>query len=256
MSIVMSPGDSFESVGEKEVQEGLFLFPLPIAEGRKGLDWFGPECRKLLMGNRLVFAENERTARRFIASLKLGVRIEDYLVIRLDKDSGPDDHLNCIRLLREKGSALLMSEAGCPAIADPGSELVRLCHENAIKVHPLTGPSSLLLALMGSGLSGQRFSFHGYLPVEKNECAQKIRKLEQDSARDACTQLFIETPYRNRSVWEQLLRNLSSRTLLCYARDVGGDAEEIRMKPVVEWKNCKEVQWPKIPCVFLFMAGR
>ncbi len=252
----MNSSDSLQLVGEKEALEGLYLFPLPIAEGRKGLEWLGLECRELLMGNRLIFAENERTARRFIASLKLGVRIEDYRIMRLDKDSTPDDYLNCICLLRENGSALLMSEAGCPAIADPGSELVRLCHENEIKVHPITGPSSLLLALMGSGLSGQRFTFHGYLPIDKNQCAQRIRILEQDSAREASTQLFIETPYRNKSVWEQLLRNLSPRTLLCFARDLGGAAEEIRMKPVAKWKSCQEVEWPKNPCVFLFMAGR
>lgn len=240
---------------EPDILPGLYLFPLPLSGSGADQVWIGDRLREILQNTKLIFAENERTARRFISSLKLQVRIEEYHLERLDKDSSSTDIQHFLKLLHGEGRALLMSEAGCPAVADPGSVLVDACHRNGIRVHPLVGPSSLLLALMASGLSGQCFSFHGYLPIDKKECAARIRALEQQSARENRTQIFIETPYRNENLWKMLLENLQSKTRLCFARDLSGKAEEIRQDFVGNWKKEDKVIWDKIPSVFLLMAG-
>ncbi len=145
-----------------------------------------------------------------------------------------------------------MSEAGCPAVADPGSALVDACHKNQIRVLPLIGPSSIILSLMASGLNGQAFSFNGYLPVDKNACSRELKKLEQVSLRENRTQIFIETPYRNASVWSNLLSCLSPDTRLCYAKNISSPSEEIRQMKVSEWKKLPAVEWEKVPVIFLF----
>lgn len=234
---------------------GLYLFPLPLSGTGLEQDWIGPRMKELLHSTRLIFAENERTARRFVSSLKLGIRLEQYQLERLDKNSGSEEINAGIRLLKKEGRALLMSEAGCPGVADPGAELTEACHRNGIAVHPLTGPSSILMALMASGLSGQAFSFHGYLPIDRRECAARIRALELESAREKRTQIVIETPYRNGSLWQCLLDHLSPSTRLCYARDLTGPSEEIRQQAVGQWKKESLPEWQKTPTVFLFMAG-
>jgi 16S rRNA (cytidine1402-2'-O)-methyltransferase len=241
-------------IGRKEPEPKLYLFPLPISEGPNSREFLGKYHLDLIRRASLVLAENERTARRFISSLKLGIKIENLQIERFDKDTGQQETDAFVQLLKVKGEALLMSEAGCPAIADPGARLVAACHRNGIKVIPLIGPSSILLALMASGLSGQNFAFHGYLPVEKSECSVKIRQLENESSREKRTQLFIETPYRNAAVWDRLLENLKPETRLCLASGIGGPEEVILMKKISEWKKGKKPEWQKIPTVFLFMA--
>lgn len=243
------------SAGEIKAEKRLYLFPLPISEATASGDYPGSFMKDLLISTKLIFAENERTARRFISSLKLGIRLEDVQIERFDKESGRPESERLTDLLNEKGHALLMSEAGCPGIADPGAILVDACHRKGIRVIPLVGPSSILLALMGSGLSGQHFSFHGYLPVDKAECCKKIRQLEADSLRESRTQIFIETPYRNASVWSRLLESLKPETRLCFASGLGSDEEEIQQTRVSEWKRKAAPEWKKTPSVFLFMAG-
>jgi 16S rRNA (cytidine1402-2'-O)-methyltransferase len=240
--------------GAGNSQNCLYLFPLPISEDSGSRDYLGNGLRKLLLETKLIFAENERTARRFISSLKLGIRLEEIHIERFDKDSDASEANRLVTLLIGKGPALLMSEAGCPGIADPGAVLVDACHKLGVRVVPLVGPSSILLALMGSGFSGQNFAFHGYLPVDKSECSKKIRQLETDSLKEKRTQIFIETPYRNASVWERLLDSLKPETGLCYAFGIGSEEEEIIQKKVSEWKKGPGPEWKKIPAVFLFMA--
>lgn len=232
----------------------LYLFPLPISETGEVPYWLGEYSQQLLKDTRLIFAENERTARRFISSLKLGIRIEDIRIERLDKDSPESAIGEYISLLKDNKNALLMSESGCPAIADPGSLLVDACHLNEIRVIPVVGPSSILLALMASGLSGQQFAFHGYLPVDRTENSRKIRQLEIDSRKEKRTQIFIETPYRNSSIWDRLLENLSQETRLCFASDIGSPSEKIIQKRVSDWRIADKIIWEKTPTVFLFLA--
>ena len=153
-----------------------------------------------------------------------------------------------------KGSNLgVISESGCPGIADPGALAVKFAHENEIQVIPLVGPSSIFLALMGSGLNGQKFAFHGYLPIEAKECANVIRNLEKESSERNQTQVFIETPYRNNHLKALLFKTLKSETLLCIAIDITGAGERIQTFPVKKWKSMT-FDIPKAPAVFLFLS--
>jgi 16S rRNA (cytidine1402-2'-O)-methyltransferase len=148
----------------------------------------------------------------------------------------------------------LMSEAGCPAVADPGALLVRRAHELGITVKPLVGPSSLLLALMASGLDGQRFAFHGYLPAREPERSRRIAELEGESARHRQTQIFIETPYRNHALFNALLSACRPQTRLCVATDLSLDSESIHTRRVADWKACAVPDLEKRPTVFLLLA--
>jgi 16S rRNA (cytidine1402-2'-O)-methyltransferase len=147
-----------------------------------------------------------------------------------------------------------MSEAGCPAVADPGALLVRIAHERNIKVKPLVGPSSLLLSLMASGLDGQRFAFHGYLPARDPERSKAIQALEKDSARLKQTQLFIETPYRNSTLFQALLQHCQPATRLCVASDLTLDSESIQTDSIASWRKTAVPELDKRPTVFLLLA--
>lgn len=148
----------------------------------------------------------------------------------------------------------LMSEAGCPAVADPGALLVRRAHERGIRVVPMVGPSSLLLSLMASGLNGQSFAFHGYLPVDEEARNRRIRELEAESSRFSRTQLFIETPYRNDRMFEALRTTCKPETRLCVARDLTLDSEWITTRRIAEWKKAAAPDLAKRPTVFLILA--
>jgi len=144
----------------------------------------------------------------------------------------------------------LLSEAGCPAVADPGSQLVRLCHENDIRVQPLIGPSSILLTLMASGLGGQNFAFNGYLPHEKSDRKKILKTLERESLQREQTQLFMETPYRNEKLFQELLDQLSLDTFLTLGIEVSLDTEEIKTKTVAQWLASPAPKLHKRPCIF------
>lgn len=149
----------------------------------------------------------------------------------------------------------LMSEAGCPAVADPGALVVRRAHELGIRVEPMVGPSSLLLALMASGLNGQSFAFHGYLPVHANERTQKIRQLEIESSKVQRTQLFIETPYRNSAMFDGLLQTCSPSTLLCVARALTTSEEWVCTRSIASWKKSPKPELDRLPSIFLILAS-
>ncbi|MCD9016230.1 SAM-dependent methyltransferase [Parachryseolinea silvisoli] len=230
----------------------LYLVPSSIAEETQ--QTVIPEhVRQALPGIRHFLAEDIRTARRFLSSLKLYASIEPLQFEVLNKDTKPAELKALFQPLLEGHNLGVISESGCPGVADPGALAVKYAHEQGIQVAPLVGPSSLLLALMGSGLNGQRFTFHGYLPIDSKEAAAAIKTLEKESQSRRQTQLFIETPYRNNAMLKNLLQNLQDDTLLCIAVDLTGKEESIKTLPVSKWKNLRP-ELPKVPAVFLFLA--
>lgn len=231
----------------------LHLLPIPISENQIG-DWAGIQYQSVLKENQLYFVENIRTARRFIVSLKTGLSIDSLQFEILDKETTPTEIKRLGNLLKSKGSGVILSESGCPGIADPGAVLVDEAHQLGIEIKPFVGPSSLLLALMGSGLSGQQFCFHGYLPIDKADRIRRIRQLEKESLVLNQTQIFIETPYRNASLWNSFLEALGPETRLCFATDLTGPHQTIRQMSVKNWRKPPDIQWEKSPTVFLFMA--
>ena len=190
-------------------------------------------------------AENAKSARAFLGALGMPVR---ELNIRLI-----DDEPDPLAPLRAKRSMGLLSEAGCPAIADPGAALVEAAHREGFRVVPLVGPSSIVLALMASGLEGQRFAFCGYLPRENTDRSRKIRALEQRSNREKETQIFIETPYRNDALLAALLESCAAGTRLCVATDLTLPGESISTKTIGEWRRAKAVIGRR-PAIFLLLA--
>ena len=200
---------------------------------------------------RFFLAENLRTTRRFLSSLKVYPSIEHLAIGVLDKDTPVSDLRNLMNPLHEGFDLGILSEAGCPGVADPGARAVQYAHEHGFQVVPLVGPSSLLLALMASGLNGQNFSFHGYLPVDQAQLARSISKYEQESRLHQQTKIFIETPYRTNSLLKALCKSLHPGTKLCLAIDITGPEERIICKKVGDWG---QQELPKLPAVFLFQA--
>ncbi|HSJ66454.1 MAG TPA: SAM-dependent methyltransferase, partial [Anditalea sp.] len=197
--------------------------------------------------------ENLRTARRYISSLKLGISIEELQMQVLDKKTKEQQISQILAPLLEGNDLGVISEAGCPGIADPGALAVEFAHKRGIKVVPLTGPSSMFLALMASGFNGQSFAFHGYIPIDKKARIDAIKKLESDSAANYRTQIFMETPFRNNHLLEDLKNTLNPSTKLCIAKNITGQDEFIQTKTVAEWKKTN-LDLHKIPTVFLIYA--
>jgi 16S rRNA (cytidine1402-2'-O)-methyltransferase len=219
-------------------EDSLESLPLYLAEALKKCEVF--------------FVENERTARRFAKRIWKEMVIDNYDWITLHK--AEDKVMDIFRQkLKESRTIGIMSEAGCPGVADPGQILVTLAQQAGATVRPLVGPSSILLALMASGMNGQHFHFSGYLPIESRSRAQKIRELESESRRSGATQIFIETPYRNGQVLETILQTCQGATLLCIATELTSDKESIRTKTIEEWKTALP-ELHKKPTVFLLLA--
>jgi len=231
----------------------LFLIPMTISENTS--DKVIPfQIKSELLSIRHFLVEEIRTARRYLSSLKIYDSIETLGFEVLDKDTHEDKLKDLFGPLFLGNNLGVISESGCPGIADPGSLAVRYAHQEGVRVRPLVGPSSILLALMASGLNGQCFAFQGYLPVEKKATSKMIRDFEKESATKNQTQIFIETPYRNNSVMDNLIKNLRDDTLLSRAIDLTGASEDIKTLPVSSWRKIKE-EIPKLPTIFLFLAG-
>lgn len=228
----------------------LYLIPVPLTE--HALHTLSPEVTAITAGLQYYFAENARTARRFLRALHPDLKIEPIVFSEIDKNTGPDLSL-LLRWLKDGKDIGILSEAGCPGIADPGAELVAAAHKAGATVVPLTGPSSLILALMASGLNGQSFCFNGYLPVKEPERSKKLKTLETLSQKENQTQLFIETPYRNNRMLEDLLRNCRDNTLLCIAQNITAPGAAIRTRRIADWKKQKHIL-EKSPAVFLILA--
>lgn len=231
----------------------LYLIPLPIAEDTQH-QVLAPQIIDIIPKLNTFFVENIRTARRFISSLKLGVVIDELSFYVLDKKTDQQTYLSYLNILKAEKSIGLMSEAGSPGVADPGSNLVQLAHQNNIQVIPLVGPSSILLALMASGLNGQNFAFLGYLPIQKPERKKRIQAIEKLSAQYKQTQIFIETPYRNQSLFEDLLKCCQNNTRLCVACNLTSPEEFIKTQTIKTWKSAKDIDLHKKPTIFLLQS--
>jgi 16S rRNA (cytidine1402-2'-O)-methyltransferase len=203
---------------------------------------------------RFFIVENVRTARRFLKKCHADIDIDKLTFYELNKHTNRNDIPEFLQPLKEGNSMGIISEAGCPAVADPGAEIVALAHREGYKVVPLVGPSSPLLALMASGFNGQSYAFHGYLPIDSNERAKAIKKLETHAYNENQTQLFIETPYRNQKLAEDILLHCKPQTRLCIAMNITCEDEYIATKTVKEWKN-RLPDMNKKPCVFLLYKG-
>jgi 16S rRNA (cytidine1402-2'-O)-methyltransferase len=187
---------------------------------------------------RVFFTENERTTRRQFKKLWKEMVIDEYEWITMEKKDTENRTEKLFREKLEEGKNIgIVSEAGCPGIADPGQALVAIAQEKNMTIRPLVGPSSILLALMASGMNGQHFCFHGYLSIDAQERIQAIRKLEADSIRDQSTRIFIETPYRNNQLLEALVKTCRPSTRLCIAVDLTSPGEKIQTRRVAEWKK-------------------
>ena len=230
----------------------LYLIPSIIAVGTTE-EVILPQIKNIIKATQYYLVEDIRSARRFISSLKVVDSIEVLHFRVLNKDTRPVELNELMKPLLEGYDVGVLSESGCPGVADPGALAVAFAHQSNIKVVPLVGPSSLFLALMASGLNGQRFAFHGYLPVSKTDREKTIHLLEKESRKGVLTQIFIETPYRNNALFESLINVLSANTVLCVAVDITGTSETIVTRPVAEWKK-RKTEWPKLPAVFLFLA--
>lgn len=229
----------------------LYLIPSPLGE-------YDPAkvipagTLDVLMGLKTFVVEETRTARRYLSAAGLKGHIGELEFHELNEHTTAAG-AEALLPLFDNGDVGLISEAGLPAVADPGAALVALCHRHGISVVPLVGPSSLMLALMASGLDGQSFAFRGYLPAKTDERRAAIRRCEKDSAALRQTQIFIETPYRNDSLLKDLLEQLSPSTRLCIAADITTPDETIRTDSVASWRK-NNPQIGKRPCVFLLLA--
>ena len=198
--------------------------------------------------------ENVRTARRFISSLHLDITIEELHFELLDKNTvAVQIEVVCAPLLAGKDIGV-MSEAGCPGIADPGHLAVAFAHRHDVEVIPLVGPSSIFMALMASGFNGQSFTFHGYLPIDKEQRKQKIRELETSAHQLRQTQIFMETPYRNDQLLKDLISICKPDTRLCVARDISGANQFISTKSIKDWRKIS-MALHKLPCIFLLYTS-
>lgn len=230
----------------------LYLIPTTL-----GSDDFGrciPEhVASVTRGLRHFIVEDVRTARRYLSKLKMSVPIEELSFYELNEHTKPEELAALLQPLQNGNDVGLMSEAGVPAIADPGKDVVRIAHQKGIKVAPLVGPSSILLALMASGLNGQSFAFNGYLPVKDQERAQRIRTLEKRSAQENQAQVFIEAPYRNAKLFEAFLATCNGNTMLCVAVNLTLDDELVQTLSIAEWKKMK-LDINKKPCIFIMQG--
>ena len=229
----------------------LYLIPSPLGEYEPA-EVIPEGTLRVLKGLQTFVVEETWTARRYLSAAGLKGHIAELEFHELNEHTAPAE-VEALLPLFDKGDVGLISEAGLPAVADPGAALVALCHRHGIAVVPLVGPSSLMLALMASGLDGQSFSFRGYLPAKTDERRAAIRHLEKDSAALHQSQIFIETPYRNDSLLGDLLEQLSPGTRLCLAADITLEDAFIRTDSVAGWRKNKPVIG-KRPCVFIILA--
>ena len=227
------------------------LYLLPVTLGETPIEKVLPAYNKeISLGIKHVIVEDVRSARRFLKKVERSINIDELTFYPLNKHTSPEDISGYLKPLTEGNPMGVISEAGCPAVADPGADVVAIAQRKNLKVVPLVGPSSIILSVMGSGFNGQSFAFHGYLPIEPNERAKRIKTLEQRVYSENQTQLFIETPYRNHKMMEDIVKNCRPQTKLCIAANITCEDEFIKTRTVKEWQG-KLPDLNKIPCIFL-----
>ncbi|RIJ37316.1 SAM-dependent methyltransferase [Pontibacter oryzae] len=229
----------------------LYLIPTILADNTQD-EVISPQVKETVQHLTYFIVENLRTARRYVKSICPELVIDQLTFVQIDKDATPAQVQASLNPTLEQGKdAGIISEAGCPGVADPGAEVVKYAHQKSIKVVPFAGPSAILLSLMASGFSGQQFCFHGYLPIEKRDRLQALRQLEKEMQQRNQTQIFMETPYRNNKLLEDLLSTLHPETKLCIAANITSPEHEfIQTKSINQWRG-KLPDIHKQPAVFL-----
>ena len=228
----------------------LYLLPAYLSENSP-TDYFAPAIKDIIMNTDHYFVENEKTARKVIKFFAPEKKQPELKLFLLDKYSETSDLKEAQDLMKEGVDFGLLSEAGLPCIGDPGNIMVDWSHRNNIKVVPLNGPSSFVLALIASGFNGQEFTFNGYLPIDKEKKKKEIQHLENQANKTGFTQIFMETPYRNNQLFDDLVKFLNPHTKLCIAANINDPQNElIKTKTITEWKKQKP-ELHKIPAVFL-----
>jgi len=231
------------------------LHLIPVGLGDAPIDaWLPADVRALAARLNTYIVENAKTARAFLKQVGTVQPLQTITLHTLGERTTPADIRAWLSALSSGGDIGLVSEAGCPAVADPGAQVVAIAHQLGIAVKPWVGPSSILLALMASGLDGQRFAFHGYAPVAPPDRARQLRAWEADSARRNQTQILIETPYRNAALFATLLTTLKDTTRLCVARALTTPDEWIRTHRIAQWRQAAAPELAKVPTIFLFLA--
>ena len=231
----------------------LHLIPVSLGDAPPER-WLPAEVRALAGRLDTYIAENAKTARAFLKAIGTVRPLQEITIHTLDQKARPEDIHAWLTPIVKGGEIGLVSEAGCPAVADPGATVARAAHALGIQVRPWVGPSSILLGLMASGLDGQRFAFHGYAPVDAAERLKQLKEWELLSARHNQTQLLIETPYRNGAMFKTLIDGLRGDTLLCVARSLTTDEEWVQTHPVSAWKSRPAPSLDKQPTLFLYLA--
>lgn len=227
------------------------LYLIPVTLGDTSIDKVLPPYNTEVINSLSYFiVENIRSARRFLKKCNPDIQIDDLTFYELNKHTSSHAISSFLHPLAEGNNIGVISEAGCPAIADPGADIVAIAQKKGYRVVPLVGPSSILMALMASGFNGQSFSFHGYLPIDNHERAKKIKELERRVYSDDQTQIFIETPYRNHQLVEDIIEHCKQQTKLCIATNITCDNEFIMTKPISIWKK-KLPNMHKQPSIFL-----
>jgi 16S rRNA (cytidine1402-2'-O)-methyltransferase len=231
------------------------LYLIPVTLGDDMVQHVIPDYVLNVARNLETFVvESEKSARHFLSTIKTLKPVRELNLHLLNEHTDMKVLPDLLAPLLAGQNVGLMSDAGCPAVADPGAQLVQLAHKKGIRVVPMVGPSSILLSLMASGLNGQQFAFLGYLPVEKLQRNQKLKEIEKRSASHKETQLFIETPYRNQAMMDAILQTCHAQTQLCIACDVSLPSEMIVTKSIASWKTSPPIDIHKRPCLFLVLA--
>lgn len=228
----------------------IYLLPTWLAEGNLGP--LPEHTRNVTVSLRYLLAENLRSARRYLKAIDRSVDIDAINFIEWNKNSDPAEILDILQPVMNGTDLGIISEAGCPGIADPGQLIVRMAHEMGIKVVPLTGPTSIFLALMASGMNGQQFRFHGYIPIDAGPRKKFIQYMEKEAGQRGETQIFMETPYRNNQLLKLLTETLNGDTLLCVAANISAENEFIRTRTVKYWKKHLP-DLHKQPAIFLIL---
>ena len=224
---------------------------IPTTLGETALDTILPaQNDQIVISLKYFIVENIRTARRFLKKVNREINIDELTFFELNQHTSPEEISTFLKPMQEGQDMGVISEAGCPAVADPGADVVAIAQQRNYVVKPLVGPSSILLSLMASGFNGQSFTFHGYLPIQQSDRAKMLKKMEVQIYNNNQTQLFIETPYRNMKMLEDILTVCMPDTKLCIAVDITLETEFIKTKTVKEWKSQKP-DLNKRPCIFI-----
>ena len=231
------------------IEIALYLIPVPLSEG--SLDAVLPTRNiEIVREIKHFIVENVRTARRFLKKCDRDIDIDTLTFYELNRHTKPEEISGYLTPLLQGQPMGVISEAGCPAIADPGADVVAIAQRKSLKVVPLVGPSSILMSVMGSGFNGQSFAFLGYLPIDAGARAKKLKDMEYNIRVNDQTQVFIETPYRNNKLIAELSKTLPKHLKLCVASDITGERESIVTRGVAEWAKVK-YDYDKIPTIFL-----